>query len=169
MEFKKLKVRAFLLLMVMPFLFPSAQGQQEQPKIAKFERDEVQQMLSNVSDDVKKHYYDSRLHGIDWGANVKNFQQRIDNAASLNRGLSEVAAALDVLNDSHTFFLPPPRPYRHDYGWEIGMVGDKCLVLAVRPQTDAANKGLHPGDEILSINGYTPDRNNLWRINYVFK
>jgi len=93
MDLKKLIIGAFLFLMVLPFLIRSANAQQEQPKIAKFERDEVQQMLSTISDDVKKHHYDSKLHGIDWGANVKNFQQRIDNAASLNRGLSEVAAA----------------------------------------------------------------------------
>jgi hypothetical protein len=67
----------------LPFLIRSANGQQQQPKIAKFERDEVQQMLRTISDDVKKHYYDPTLHGIDWGASVKNFQQRIDNAASL--------------------------------------------------------------------------------------
>jgi len=97
-----LKVSALLFTMALPYF--SASGPQEQPKIGKFERDEVMQMLNTISDDVRKHYYDPKLHGIDWSANVKNFQQRIDNAASLNRGLSEVAAALDVLNDSHTFF-----------------------------------------------------------------
>ena len=167
MNLKKLTIRAFLLLMVLPFLLCSADGQQGQPRIAKFERDEVQQMLSNVSDDVKKHYYDPKLHGIDWGANVKNFQQRIDNAASLNRGLSEVAAALDVLNDSHTFFLPPPRPYKHDYGLRIQMIGQKCYVTAVRPESDAEKKGVKRGDEVVAIYGIAPARDNLWKMNLV--
>jgi hypothetical protein len=73
-------------------------------------------MLGSVSEDVKKHYYDPKFRGIDWNVNIKNTQERIDSATSLNRGLSEVAAALDALNDSHTFFVPPPRPYKHDYG-----------------------------------------------------
>ena len=169
MELKKLSfvVRVFPLFLVLPPLMHSARGQQEQPKIAKFERDEVLQMLSNISDDVKKHYYDPKLHGIDWGANIKSFQQRIDNAASLNRGLSEVAAALDVLNDSHTFFLPPPRPYKHDYGWRIRMIGQKCYVTAVRPESDAEKKGVKRGDEVVSIYGIAPARDNLWKMNFV--
>jgi C-terminal processing protease CtpA/Prc len=140
---------------------------QQQPKISKFERDEVQQMLRNISDDVKKHYYDPKFRGIDWNGNTKNFEQRIDNAASLNRGLSEVAAALDVLNDSHTFFLPPPRPYMHSYGWRTAIIGQKCFVLGTRPQSDADRKGLRSGDEVLTINGYAPTRDNLWKMNFV--
>ena len=167
MHIKKLTIRASLFLWVLPFLIHWANGQQEQPKIAKFERDEVRQMLNTISDDVKKHYYDPKLHGIDWGASIKNFQQRIDNAASLNRGLSEVAAALDILNDSHTFFLPPPRPYIHDYGWRIQMIGQKCYVTGVRPGTDAEEKGVKRGDEVVAIYGIAPARDNLWKMNFV--
>jgi len=150
-------------------LTPSARTQQPQTKISKDEKQEVLQMLDSISKDIKKHYYDPKLHGIDWDANVQKYRGLIENAPSLNRGLSEVAAALDVLNDSHTFFVAPPRPYKHDYGWQIAMVGDKCLVLAVRPQSDAAAKGLKPGDQVLMINGYTPQRDNLWKMNYVFR
>jgi C-terminal processing protease CtpA/Prc len=146
----------------------STGSQPQQTKISKFERDEVLQMLNTISDDVKKHYYDPKLHGIDWNENVKNFRQRIEDAASLNRGLSEVAAALDVLNDSHAFFLPPARPYKHDYGWKIGMVGEQCMVLRVRPESDAEKKGVKPGDQLMSLNGFAPARDNLWKMNYVY-
>lgn len=125
-------------------------------------------MLDVISNDVKKHYYDPKLHGIDWDANVKAYSQKIDNAASLNRGLSEVAAALDALSDSHTFFVPPPRPYIHSFGWQIAIVGDQCFVLAIRPGSDAEKKGVKPGDELLTINGFTPGRKNLWKMNFVF-
>jgi len=151
-------------------LCPSARAQQQpQTRISKDEKQEVLQMLDTISKDVKKRYYDPKLHGIDWDANIRKYRERIESASSLNKGLSEVAAALDVLDDSHTFFIPPPRPYRHDYGWQIGMVGEKCLVFAVRPQSDAANKGVHPGDQVLTINGFPPQRDNLWKMNYVFK
>lgn len=146
--------------------FASSTRGQQQPKISKFERDEVLQMLNTISDDVKKHYYDPKLHGVDWDENVKNFRERIENAASLNRGLSEVAAALDVLNDSHAFFVPPPRPYKHDYGWQIRMVGQQCMVLRVRLESDAERK-VKPGDEVTSINGFAPARDNLWKMNFV--
>jgi C-terminal processing protease CtpA/Prc len=143
-------------------------AQQAQTKISKFEQDEVMQMLITISDDVKKHYYDKNLHGLDWNASVKNFESRIGNAASLNRGLSEVAAALDVLDDSHTFFLPPPRPYKHSYGWIISIIGQKCFVLQVKPGSDAESKGLKAGDEVLTINGFAPARENLWKMNFVY-
>jgi len=105
---------------------------------------------------------------VDWDASVKSYRDRIADAASLNRGLSEIAASLDVLNDSHTFFLPPPRPYKHDYGWRLAMVGERCFLLGVRPQSDAEKKGLQPGDEVLAINGFAPARDNLWKMNFVY-
>src|SRR5438477_460748 len=147
---------------------PASAQQQAQTKISKFERDEVVQMLTAISDDVKKHYYDRNIRGVDWEGSVKSFEKRVDNAASLNRGLSEVAAALDVLNDSHTFFLPPPRPYKHSYGWTISMIGQKCYVLRVKPGSDAEKKGVKAGDEVLSINGFAPGRDNLWKMNFVY-
>jgi len=159
------------LVTVLSYLLVSisfAFAQQSQTKLSKDEKQEVLLMLETISKDVKKHYYDAKFHGIDWDANVQKYRERIENAASLNRGLSEVAAALDALNDSHTFFLPPPRPYKHDFGWQIGMVGEKCFVLAVRPQSDADTKGIRPGDQVLTINGYVPQRDTLWKMNYVF-
>ena len=69
-----------------------------------------QAMLQGVADDVKKHYYDPHLHGLDWDAKVLEAREKIDNADSMNRALTQIAVLLDSLNDSHAFFLPPPRP-----------------------------------------------------------
>jgi carboxyl-terminal processing protease len=144
------------------------QNQQDQQKISNFERDRTRDMLHTIANDVKKHYYDPKFHGVDWEASIRAADQRIATASSLNHALSEIAAALDALNDSHTFFLPPPRPYKHDYNWRIQMIGEKCFVMQVRPQSDAESKQVKRGDEILEINGFQPTRENLWRISYVF-
>jgi C-terminal processing protease CtpA/Prc len=72
-----------------------------------------------------------------------------------------------VLNDSHTFFLPPPRPYKHDYGWLIRTIGQKCYVTAVRPESGAEKKGVKRGDEVVAIYGIAPARDNLWKMNFV--
>jgi len=145
-----------------------AKAQQGEPQITDWQRDEAHQMLDVISDDIKNQYYDPKLHGVDWAANVKTYRQKIDTAPTLNYALSEVAAAMDQLHDSHTFFLPPARPYVHSFGWQIGMVGDNCLILALRPGSDAEKKGLKPGDQIVTINGFTPTRNNLWKMNFIF-
>jgi C-terminal processing protease CtpA/Prc len=86
------------------------------------DRARVQHMLRNVSDDVREHYYDVHFHGVDWDARVAKAEQEIAQASSLNMAMSHVAGALDSLDDSHTFFLAPTRPYRHDYGFLSQMI-----------------------------------------------
>jgi C-terminal processing protease CtpA/Prc len=155
-------------LVVLTALAIIAAAHPEQQEISNLERGRVRDMLHTIADDVKKHYYDPKYHGVDWEANVRAADQRIEAASSLNHALSEIAAALDSLNDSHTFFLPPARPYKHDYGWQIEMVGEKCFVTQIRPQSNADAKQVKRGDEILRINGFQPTRENLWRMNYIF-
>jgi carboxyl-terminal processing protease len=125
-------------------------------------------MLQSVTDDVKQQYYDPRLIGLDWDAKVREAKEKIDKAESLNRALTAVAVVLDSLHDSHTAFLPPGRPYRHEYGFLIQMIGDRCYVIHVRPGSDAEAKGLKPGDEILAVNGYKPTRDDFSRMHYMF-
>src|SRR5215467_3351990 len=154
-----------LCVVILLLVAYQAQSSAQQPKkMSKIEHDEVVQMLHSISDDIKKHYFDKNLRNINWNDNEKSFETRIDNAASLNRGLSEVAAALDVLDDSHTFFLPPPRPYKHSYGVIFNMVGTKCFVIQVKPGSDADKKGVHPGDQVLAIYDFPPARDNLWKM-----
>jgi len=137
-------------------------------KISSFDRDRDETMLNVIAADVKKHYYDPKLHGVEWDGKVREMKQRIDQAESSNKGLSEIAALLDSLNDSHTFFLPPQHAYRTDYGWNGQLIGGRSYVMRVRPGSDAESKGVKPGDEILSINGYTPTKENFWKMEYVF-
>jgi len=47
------------------------------------------------------------------------------------------------------------------------MIGQKCYVTAVRPESDAEKKGIRRGDEVLSIFGFAPARDNLWKMNFV--
>jgi C-terminal processing protease CtpA/Prc len=146
-------------------LFACASGNE----FTQVDRDRVQHMLRDVSGDVKEHYYDASLHGLDWDARVTAAKEEIDKASSLNQAMSHVAGVLDSLSDSHTFFLTPPRAFRHDYGWRWQVVGDRCLITHVRPGSDAEAKGLKPGDEILGVNGFRAGRDSLWKIEYVFK
>lgn len=134
----------------------------------KFQRAEVQSMLDDVAGDVRKHYYDPHFHGLDFDAKVREAKQKIDNADSLNRALTAVAVVLDSLNDSHTAFIPPSRPYVHEYGFQLQMIGDRCYVVRVRPGSDAEGKGVKPGDEILAVNGYKPTRGDIGRLQYMF-
>jgi C-terminal processing protease CtpA/Prc len=150
-------------------------------------RESAESMLQTIATDIKKHYYDPNFHGLDWDAIVAEAKQRIDKSASFDMAIVHIAAAIDALNDSHTVLLPPRtvinashgyvRDWRalmrltnvqHDYGWRHEMVGERCFVTQVHPGSDAEKKGLHVGDEILSMNGYHPGRATIQRADYVF-
>jgi C-terminal processing protease CtpA/Prc len=133
-----------------------------------FDRSRAQDMFREISSDVKKHYYDPTFHGISWDARIGETKEKIAAADSMNRALSVMAAALDALNDSHTFLLPPSHVDRYDYGWQAQVIGERCFVIRVRPGSDAEKKGVKPGDELEALNGYNPSRDNLWRMQYTF-
>lgn len=131
------------------------------------ERDQTESMLREIASDVRKHYYDPTLHGLDWDRNVREARTRINQASDIGQALSEIASFLDLLKDSHTFLLPPARYNRYDYGWEAQTIGTRCYVTQVRPGSDAAAKGVTPGDEILTVNAYSPAKPNLIRMEYL--
>ena len=136
--------------------------------MSSFERDRALLMLKVVAEDVRKHYYDPKFHGVNWDAKIEDTKALIQKSTSLNMALSHIAAALDALNDSHTFFLPPQHMSSTDYGFQYQMIGDQCFVTRVRPKSDAEAKGVKPGDEIVAINGYRVARDMLWKMQYVF-
>ncbi len=137
-------------------------------QLSDFDRERAQQMLKTVGDEVRKHYFDPKFKGVDLNAEFDAAKQRIAKVNSMNMALSNIAAALDSLDDSHTFFLPPQHAARYDTGWLYQMIGDRCFVTEVRPKSDADAKGLKGGDELLSINGITPTRDTAWKLQYLF-
>ena len=137
-------------------------------QMTSLDRERALEILNNVAHDVQKHYYDPNFHGVDWDAKVLEAKQKIKQETSLNMSLAHIAAALDSLNDSHTFFLPPRRPYHHSYGFQMQAVGDRCYITRVRPASDAEVKGVKRGDEVLTLNGWVPQRDILWKMDYRF-
>jgi carboxyl-terminal processing protease len=139
-----------------------------QQQMSSIERGRALEILQVVSADVKKHYYDPKFHGVDIDAKVAEAKQQIEKANSFNMAMSHVAAVLGSLNDSHTFFVPPQHAYRHSLGIQYQIIGNLCFVTQVRPKSDADAKGAKPGDEILSVNGFAVNRDDLWKMQYVF-
>lgn len=138
-----------------------------QNQLDKFQKDRGLQMLKDVYDGLRKNYYDPKVHGIDLDAQYKKAEATLATARNIGDQFGIIASFLEPLNDSHTFFEPPARDVRREYGYELRMVGDRCFVTAVRPDGPAAEK-LSPGDEILSWQGVKPARNTLWKMEYAF-
>ncbi len=123
-----------------------------QEKFDSIQRDQARTMLREIENDIKKHYYDPKFHGIDVDARFRKADQQIQAAHSLHQSFGIIAGALDSFNDSHLFFLPPQRAFRVDYGYRLDMIGDACFVTSVRPDGDAAAK-LKPGDQVVAWMG----------------
>ncbi|MGD0345567.1 MAG: S41 family peptidase [Terracidiphilus sp.] len=117
---------------------------------------------------IQDNYYDPELHGVDLKARKKAALDRLDSAHSLSDVYGIVAWMLEPLNDSHTFFIPPLRPYAVENGWRFGFVGDKPYITAVKPDSDAFAQGIRPGDELLSLEGYSVTHENSWKLQYAF-
>lgn len=138
------------------------------PQSLSFDRERGRVMLSEIKNDLKKNYYDPGFRGINVDELFRRAEEEIKQATSLGQITAAIAQALLDLNDSHTFFLPPAHATRVEYGWQMQMFGQNCYVIAVKPGSDAEAKGLKAGDRIISINKFTPTREDLWKMKYFY-
>jgi C-terminal processing protease CtpA/Prc len=155
-----------MVLIVLAALYPAGPLLSQQ-KLDSINRDRATVILRDAYENVKKHYYDPKYHGLDLDGRYHEYDAKIRNAPNLSQAFAIVAAFLDGLNDTHTFFSPPSRPFRTDYGYRMQMYGDSCLVSTVRPGTDAETK-LHPGDQVIGYNNYNVSRAIMWKMEYYF-
>jgi C-terminal processing protease CtpA/Prc len=151
-----------LLALAAPAQHAHAQG------LDRIDRERALQMLSTIKGQIKSNYYDPNLRGIDIEARFKAAEEKIKQATSLNQALGVIAQATLDFNDSHTFFLPPPRQVSVEYGWKMQAIGDKVYIVSVRPGSDAEKQGLKEGDEVVSVDGFRPSRKELWKMEYYY-
>jgi len=132
------------------------------------DRDRGRTMLQTIKNEIKKNYYDPTFRGIDLEARFKAAGEKLDRANSFGQVLGIVAQVLIDFEDSHLFFIPPQHANTTDYGWQMQMIGDKCYISAVKPGSDAEAKGLKPGDLVKEVDTFTPVRENLWKLKYLY-
>ena len=161
---------AFALYVLLAVLLAAAAPSRAraQNNLSGFNRERARDILEAVKSDIKKNYYDQGYHGVDLDARFKAADERLKQATSLGQAWGIIAQVLVDFDDSHTFFVPPSRPARTEYGWQMKMVGDKCFVSAVKPKSDAEKKGLQVGDEVWTVDGFGPVRENLWKMKYFY-
>jgi carboxyl-terminal processing protease len=144
-------------------------AQTKEPSLSSLDRSTIAQMLKETNETVRKQYYDPTFHGADLDASYRQAQQAIAAATSVHQGYEAVEDFLAVLRDSHTHFIPPQQPFEVEQGWEMQMIGDKCLVTHVKEGSDAAAKGLTAGDRILVVDGVKPSRADWINLEYQLK
>jgi carboxyl-terminal processing protease len=161
-----------ILRLVSPLLALSALAAvhplRAQQGMDKINLDRARTMLHDAYDSVKKDYYDPKIHGIDWDTRFHDHDVKIQNAPSLGQAFGIIAGFLDGLNDSHTFFRPPSRQTRVEYGYRMQVFGEDVFITRVRPGTDAESK-VHIGDQVMRYNKYRVGRDDLWKISYYYR
>lgn len=163
-------INRFLLLIFLTtgIIFLLADPVTAQKKMDRIERQTMLTILSTLKKDVKKRYYDPGYHGIDIEKRFTAAAKRLKEVRTTSQALVVIAQVFLDFDDSHLFFLPPVTNIDVEYGFRTLMIGEKCVVNTVRPKSDAEKQGLSPGDQLLSIEGFRPNRSNLWKIDYFF-
>jgi C-terminal processing protease CtpA/Prc len=158
---------AFSLYLVAVALVLGAGSLLAQQKMSGSDMDLARGILHDAREAVKKNYYDPKYHGVDLDERYRQFDDRIKNSPSIGEGFRMVAAYLDGLKDSHTYFQPPDRANRQDYGFRMQLVGEKAYVVRTRPGTDAESKA-RPGDLVAQYMGYSVNRSDFEPLSMTF-
>ena len=128
----KLIIRQFVLALLIAYCTSSCLGEgtaSVQEHMSSVQRQQALRILHDAGEAVHQHYYDSKLHGSDFDTRVQQADKRIHEVKTFNEALGVVAWMLDTLNDSHTFLIPPPRPYDVQNGWQMEFIGENCCDL----------------------------------------
>ena len=155
---------AFAMLAIMSAISPA-----EQPAgMSDHDRRTAYQMLDGVHRAIESNYFDTTFKGHDLNDLANVAKDRIGKANTVAEALAAIAQFELELNDLHTTFHPPWLSVASDYGWQMGIVGNECYVIAIDPKSDAARQGVLVGDQVKTVNGFVPTRANLWRLEYLF-
>jgi len=133
-----------------------------------FDRQRAHLMLRAAEQDLRDHYYDTTFHGLDLRTLFDSTDARIAAAHSNDEAFLSIAVTLGALRDSHTHFFPPRRNAVVQYGWNLGIVGDSCYILKVRPENDAAAQRVKPGDLVLGVDQFAVNRADRRDLEYLY-
>lgn len=157
--------KKIFIVFVSLLLFPITVSAQN----LKAERNLHLNILKDIKKDIQENYYDPKFHGVDLEDNVQKTNELIKNASSANEMTDLIARFCYLFEDSHLFFLPPPKTVRVDYGWKLRLVDNKAYVIELKEDSDAYKKGVRVGDQIYMIEGYIPNRQEFSMLRYHFQ
>lgn len=160
------RLLAFLCCIMVVAATPITVARQD--GISKDDRALYKQMLSDLQKDIRDHYYDKQFRGINLTELFRDAGDRLAAATTTAEAVDAIASTFFTFGDSHTRFIPPQRATRVEYGWSMAPVGDRVLVVDVEAGSDAARVGLAPGDEVIALNRFQPNRENIHQIQHYY-
>jgi len=135
----------------------------------KYERGRMEDIMDVVAKDIQKNFYDANLKGVDWKGITEKARDRIRHSEHLGDMLASIASVPYQLYDSHTYFIPPGRSAKVDYGFEAEPFAKDILVYKLRKDGPALNAGLQLGDKIVAMNGFAVKRDEFFVMSRYFE
>lgn len=160
-------MRRFCYFMVGLLLFCSSSMFAQE--LNSVDRDRFRSMLKVTSSEIAKYFYDPNLKGLDWKTLTAEADEKIKQAKTTGEAITAISMLVDKLQDSHTRFVPPSRAGRPIYGFSAKMYGDEARIYTVKPGSNADKAGLKPGDRIVKIFNYRPERKNFDDAMYYYR
>ncbi|HEY6146449.1 MAG TPA: hypothetical protein VIZ69_02090, partial [Thermoanaerobaculia bacterium] len=111
-------------------------------------------VLAEIDRHVRAEFWDPNLKGAAWGEAVERASKDLSKAATESDRDAVFDRLLAVLDDSHTFRVPPGRLPEKDWataGLRIGRDGGACAVKGILPGGSAERAGVRLGDAVVSI------------------
>jgi len=115
-------------------------------------------VLYEIDRHVRQEFWDPKMKGADWDAAVKRAAGELSAAKDAAERDAAYDRLLAVLDDSHSFRLPPGRLPERAWGTaglRIGRDGDGYAVKGVMPGYAAEAAGMKTGDRVLAVAGRT--------------
>lgn len=135
----------------------------------KFERGRMEDIMDVVAKDIQKNFYDPNLKGVDWKAITEKARQRIRQADHLGDMLAAIASMPYQIHDANTYFVPPRRSAKVDYGFDAEPFRGEILVYNLKEEGPAAKGGLQLGDKIVAMEGFAVKRETFFEISRYFE
>ena len=121
-------------------------------------RGRMLEILNEVSDLVRRNYYDPNLKNIDWKASIEVARERIRKADHEGEMAAAISGLLVRLNDSHTYFLRPWRLQPVIFGFNAKAYGDDVRIYRIMRNGPAEEAHLQLGDKIVAVEEFAATR-----------
>jgi carboxyl-terminal processing protease len=101
---------------------------------------------------VNDNFYDPAFHGVDWKQVGDKYRARLGGVTNDKQFAALASAMLAEIGTSHLYIVPPSASSASGTGIGVRFhqIGGETIVTDVALLADARERGIHPGDKLLT-------------------